>query len=155
MKTKKDILKTELCEIQEISISYKPAKIEFQKIKSSFDAVQILELFFQDEMSYCEHFFIAILNNQNQILGVKKISTGGMTGTVVDVRLIMQTALLAHGTAIILAHNHPSGTLRPSNADINITKKIKKAGECMDIKVLDHLIFSREGYYSFADEGNL
>lgn len=142
-------------EIQEISISYTPAKVDFEKIKSSFDAVQILELFFQDELNYRENFFVAILNNQNQILGVKKISTGGMTATIVDIRLIMQTALLAHGTAIILAHNHPSGKLKPSNADISITNKIRQAGESMDIKVLDHLIFSRDGYYSFADEGDI
>jgi DNA repair protein RadC len=148
-------LKSELSEIQEISISYKPRNIIGNKIGSSFDVEKILRLFFEDEMDYRENFFVAILNNQNEILGVKRISTGGMTSTIVDIRLIFQTAILGHATSIIVAHNHPSGTLKPSEADKKITNKIKTAGSYLDIKLLDHLIFSREGYFSFADEGIL
>jgi len=92
---------------------------------------------------------------QNEVLGVKRISTGGITSTVVDIRLIFQTAMLGHATSIIVAHNYPSGTLKPGEADKIITNKIKTAGSYLDIKLLDHLIFSRKGYFSFADGGML
>ena len=85
----------------------------------------------------------------------EQLSKGGMTGTLVDTRLVMKQALDVGATAIILAHNHPSGTLKASNADLAITKKLKEAGELLDIKILDHLIITQEAYFSFADEGIL
>jgi len=95
------------------------------------------------------------LNNANKVLSKQKISDGGMTATVVDVRLILKHALGLNATALILCHNHPSGTLVPSKADAVITNKIKRAAQCMDIQVLDHLIITDQSYFSFADQGRI
>lgn len=93
--------------------------------------------------------------NSNKVLHKAQLSKGGITGTLVDVRIVMKQALELGAVAIILAHNHPSGTLRPSAADKQITQKIKIASETLDIKVLDHLIITQKSYYSFADENML
>lgn len=100
-----------------------------------------------------EEFWIIYLNNSNKILSKSQLSKGGITGTLVDVRLVFKMALEIGATALILCHNHPSGTLIPSDADKQITKKLKQAGESLDIKVLDHLIVTDLNYFSFADEG--
>lgn len=102
-----------------------------------------------------EEFWILYLNNSNKIIAKAQLSKGGITGTVVDVRLLYKNAIGHGATGIILCHNHPSGALSPSQADRDITKKIKSAGEHLDIKLLDHLIITEEHYYSFADEGIL
>lgn len=102
-----------------------------------------------------EEFWIIYLNNSNKVLKKLQLSKGGMTGTLVDVRLVMRRALDLGATALILSHNHPSGVLKPSAADQAITKKLIKAGALLDIKVLDHLIITEHNYYSFADEGIL
>jgi DNA repair protein RadC len=100
-----------------------------------------------------EEFWVLFLNNSNKILFKTQLSKGGMTGTMVDVRIVFKLAFEQNATAIILVHNHPSGKLQASDADIQITKKIKTAGQQLDISVLDHIIISETGYYSFADEG--
>ena len=102
-----------------------------------------------------EEFWIVYLDNSNKILQSLQLSKGGITGTLVDVRIVFKKALLLGAVAIILAHNHPSGTLQPSNADINLTQKLKIAGEQLDVKVLDHVIITEKAYFSFADEGLL
>ena len=102
-----------------------------------------------------EEFWVLYLNNSNRILKSAQLSKGGSTGTVVDVRLAFKEALQLGAVGIILAHNHPSGTLKPSQADIQLTKKLKLAGESLDIKVLDHLIITEKAYFSFADENML
>ncbi len=102
-----------------------------------------------------EEFWILYLNNSNKIIKSAQLSKGGITGTVVDVRLAFKEALQLGAVGIILAHNHPSGTLKPSQADIQLTKKLKIAGESLDIKVLDHLIITEKAYFSFADENML
>ncbi len=102
-----------------------------------------------------EEFWIVYLNNSNKVIQSSQLSKGGITGTLVDVRLVMKTAIQLNATGIILAHNHPSGALTPSEADKLITKKLKTAGENLDIKILDHLIVTDREYYSFADEGIL
>lgn len=99
-----------------------------------------------------EEFWIVYLNNSNKVLRSEQLSKGGMTGTLVDVRLVLKTALEVGATALILAHNHPSGTLKPSEADKQITHKLATAGASLDIKVLDHLIITEKAYFSFADE---
>lgn len=99
-----------------------------------------------------EEFWIIYLNNSNAVLHAAQMSKGGITGTLVDVRLVMKEALEQSAVALILAHNHPSGTLKPSKADRQITEKIKSAAEVLDIKVLDHLIITQKAYFSFADE---
>ncbi len=102
-----------------------------------------------------EEFWILYLNNSNKIIKSAQLSKGGITGTVVDVRLAFKEALQLGAVGIILAHNHPSGTLKPSQADIQLTKKLKVAGDSLDIKVLDHLIITEKAYFSFADENML
>jgi DNA repair protein RadC len=100
-----------------------------------------------------EEFWIIILNRAHRVLKTEKISQGGLTGTVIDTRMILKHALDKRATSIIISHNHPSGNKTPSEADINITKKIKSAAEIMDITVLDHVIVAGKAYFSFADEG--
>ncbi|TAJ15069.1 JAB domain-containing protein [Marinilabiliaceae bacterium JC017] len=100
-----------------------------------------------------EEFWILLLNRSNKIISRLKLSQGGISGTVIDVRLIMKNAIENLATSIILCHNHPSGNLQPSEADLAITKKLKESGNILDIPVLDHIIVTDHGYYSFADEG--
>jgi DNA repair protein RadC len=102
-----------------------------------------------------EQFWILMLNNSNKVIYKFPLSKGGITATMVDTRLVFKSALAQSATALILAHNHPSGTLQPSQADKSITQKIKKAGELLDIKVLDHIIVTEKTYFSFADESLL
>jgi DNA repair protein RadC len=102
-----------------------------------------------------EVFYIILLNRANKIMGNQLISTGGISGTVVDARLIFKYAIEKLASYIILVHNHPSGNLRPSDADIKLTQNLKSAGKFMEIPVLDHLILSNTAYFSFADEGML
>ena len=100
-----------------------------------------------------EEFWVLYLNNSNKVIHKSQLSKGGITGTVVDIRLIFKTALENRAISIILTHNHPSGKLQASDADKDITKKLKVAGEQLDIKVLDHIIITENGYLSFQDEG--
>lgn len=123
------------------------------KITSSSDAFERL-IPYVENLNH-EEFWVIYLNQSNKILEIKNISSGGITGTVFDVRLVFKDALLLESTNIILCHNHPSGNLTPSEADKNLTKKTKDAGKLMNIAVLDHLIIADQTYYSFADEGLL
>ena len=102
-----------------------------------------------------EEFWILYLNNSNKIIHKSQLSKGGITGTLVDVRLVLKNALENGATSLILCHNHPSGTLIPSQADKDLTQKLKQASESLDIKVLDHLIITEQAYFSFADENLL
>jgi len=102
-----------------------------------------------------EEFWILLLNKANKIIGKCPISKGGVSGTVADLRVIFKLAIENLATSIILCHNHPSGNLKPSDADITLTKKLRDSGDLMDIPVLDHVIITDSGYYSFADEGIL
>lgn len=122
-------------------------------IRSSKDIADYLKLLLQDHNH--EVFAIIFLNRANRIKHFEIISRGGITGTVADPRIILKKALEAEATAIVLTHNHPSGNLQPSRADEEITLKIKRAAELLDITVLDHIIVSEDGYYSFADEGRI
>jgi DNA repair protein RadC len=102
-----------------------------------------------------EEFWIVYLNNANRVLQTVRLSIGGITGTLVDVRLVMKQALERGAVALILAHNHPSGTLKPSEADRQLTLRLKKAASALDIKILDHLIITTRDYFSFADQNIL
>lgn len=141
--------------VAEIEINYKnkikPA--DRIKISGSKDAYEILYQLWSDKVEYIEEFYILLLNRANTLLGFVKISEGGTTGTVADVKRIYQSALKANACSLILSHNHPSGNSRPSEADIQLTRKLKEAGLLLDISVLDHIIVTTEGYLSFADEG--
>lgn len=102
-----------------------------------------------------EFFYVMLLNRANRAIGIFQLSMGGITSTVVDLRILFQAAIKANASQIIMAHNHPSGQLKPSETDIALTKRIKSAGEILDIAVLDHLILTADSFYSFADEGQI
>lgn len=127
-----------------------PEQLQITSSKSAYEIFQPII----GELPH-EEFWIAYLNNSNKVISTFQLSKGGITGTLVDVRLAFKQALSLGATAVILAHNHPSGTLKPSVADKQITQKLKTAGESLDIKVLDHLIVTEKTYFSFADEGVL
>ncbi len=118
--------------------------------KSVFDVMQPII----GELQH-EEFWIIYLNNANKIQLKMQMSKGGITGTLVDTRLVFKKAIELTSTGIVLCHNHPSGTLKPSTSDINLTKKIKNGGDVLDIKILDHVIITENSYYSFADENML
>jgi DNA repair protein RadC len=146
-----------LSNVAEIAVSYKPKNSENPVISTSHEAYKVFLDFFPPEtLSLQERFVAMYLNRSNRVIGVYHMSTGGITGTVVDIRLLLSVALKTAATGIILAHNHPSGNLKPSEADKELTSKIKKASEYMDIKLLDHLIIAPEGkYLSFREDGLL
>ena len=102
-----------------------------------------------------EEFWLLLLNKANEVFARQQLSTGGMSGTVVDIKMVLKAAIEAGAAAFIAIHNHPSGNLQPSQADIELTRKLKQSGAVIDMPLLDHLIVSDRGYYSFADEGNL
>lgn len=139
----------------EVQLSYSSGQsnADLKKITSSKDAYSIFLLIWEEPLELLESFYVLFLNKANKVLGYRCISKGGVTGTVVDPRCIFQAALLVNASAVILAHNHPSGALTTSDADVAITKKITEAGKFLDIAVLDHLIMTSESYFSFADEG--
>ena len=125
-------------------------------ITSSKDAADLLlGLWNENKIDFIEQFKLLLLNRANKVLGVIDISSGGVTGTVADPKIIFAAAIKCNAVGIIMAHNHPSGNLKPSRADEELTQKVKGAGLLLDIRLLDHVIVSSEGYYSFADEGLL
>ncbi|WP_283637141.1 RadC family protein [Aquaticitalea lipolytica] len=124
--------------------------LEQKKITSSTSVFELMQPII-GELPH-EEFWIIYMNNSNKVIQKNQLSKGGITGTLVDVRLALKTAIEVGAVGLILAHNHPSGTLKPSQADKQITQKLKIAGESLDIKVLDHLIITEKAYFSFADE---
>lgn len=138
----------------EIGRRVRAEKVEQKpQIQNSMDVVN----FMQNKIAYLNHeeFWVLYLNNANLILKTAQISKGGITSTEVDTRIVMQEAVVQKATQLILCHNHPSGSVRPSRADINLTEKISKAAKIMDISLVDHIIIHREKYYSFAEEGRI
>lgn len=123
------------------------------RITSSNDIYQLIKPELMDLQR--EEFWVMLLNRANRLIKKQQISSGGISGTVADPKIIFKAALDQYASSIILVHNHPSGNLKPSTADLNLTKKMKEAGNLLEIPVLDHIIFSDEGYLSFADEGML
>ena len=142
--------------IGEVELTYKYTSKSWNKIYSSEDAYEVLlSTYREGTICYKEYFKVLFLNQAKQVLGYTLISEGGITDTTVDVRVILQAALLTNSVALILAHNHPSGSMKPSRQDIEITKQVKEAARLMRITVIDHLILTDTSYYSFADEGEL
>ena len=121
------------------------------KITKSSDIAEFSRNFYSDDISIYESFFIAFLNQQNNTIGFCKISQGGVTATVVDPLIVAKFVIESLSKNIILVHNHPSGTLKPSQADKDITKKIKEGLKMFDVTVLDHVILTEDSYFSFAD----
>ncbi len=144
--------------VAEIKLSYTPALslIKQPKISSSKDAYDILtQKWDLDTIDFVEEFKVLLLSRGNNVIGLVSVSKGGVTGTVADPRVIIVAALKANACQFIIAHNHPSGNLTPSQADLDLTAKIKEGANLLDLKLLDHLIISRAAYYSFGDEGLL
>jgi len=143
--------------LREIEIFYrnKVRMADLEKVAGSRDVYGVLQRIWSPRIEHVEEFMILCLNRANRVLGWAKVSQGGLSGTVADPKVIFQVALKSNACSLILAHNHPSGNLTPSEADIHLTRKLKEAGTLLDLPVLDHLIVSSEGYYSFADEGLL
>lgn len=148
-------MKTTEFTMPEITISYKDnvKASERVKILSSETSYSYLKPFYSECMEHHEESYVMFLNRANKALGVSFISKGGMAETIMDVKIILQTALKVHASGIILSHNHPSGNLRPSEPDKQITSKIKEACKVLDLHLLDHIILTEESYYSFTDGG--
>jgi DNA repair protein RadC len=123
----------------------------FGKITSSTKAAEYCREFWHEDINIYESFFILLLNRQAKPIAWAKISQGGVTGTIVDPRIVAKYAIETLASGVICAHNHPSGALQPSDADISVTKKIKEGLKLFDIELLDHVILTEEGHYSFAD----
>ena len=142
--------------VKEIQLSYKKRKINPVKINSSATAASFLHQIWNKRLLGIQEEFVALfLDRGNNVVSYYVISKGGISGTVIDVRLILAIALKTFSSSIILAHNHPSGSLKFSDADLNITYKIKSSGLLMNVNVVDHLIITENGYYSMADAGFL
>lgn len=147
-----------LLQVAEVQVTYRN-KIPFAerpKINCSGDAEKIFRTHWSDDMELVEEFNVLFLTRSNHVKGLFRLSRGGMTGTVADTRILFATALKSLSTALIISHNHPSGSLKPSSQDIELTKKLCAIGKIHDIPVLDHLILApHSGYYSIADDGML
>ena len=149
-------LKNPLNEVAEIKVSYSTnnsSKIKITSVNKAFEL--LLSCWDMETIELQEEFKVLLLNRSNEVLGIYPLSKGGITGTVVDSRLIFAVALKCNATGIIICHNHPSGKLLPSEADIILTKKIKKCADFLDISLIDHIIVTKNGFYSFSNEGNL
>lgn len=145
------------CIVSEIQLKYQPQPLT-EAIYGAKDIHQLLisRVFDAGTIGYKETFKVLLLNNANKIIGYTTISDGGLTSTIVDVRVIIQTALVCNATSIIITHNHPSGNPHPSGQDDSLTKKIKAACELMDIRLLDHIIVTPyDSFYSYCNEGRL
>lgn len=145
-------------QVAEIELVYKSKMKPSDRpvVKTSADSAQLLRDHWNaDTIELVEAFKVLYLNRANRAIGIYQVSKGGLTGTVADIRLIMAAAIRLAASAIIIAHNHPSGNLKPSRADEELTQKIKQAGAFLDIKLLDHIILTTDESFSFADEGLL
>ena len=149
-------MKTFKSKLREVTAVYKPNdSVQNVKITNSKDVNDFVRTIYPVEINIREAMLVLYLNNSNKTMGYSIAGIGGITATVVDIRLILRDALLTQSTNIILVHNHPSGSLTPSEADRQMTDKVRKAAEVMDIKLLDHLILTEDTYYSFAEYGVL
>lgn len=123
------------------------------KISNSFDAVKVFRSIWSNQIEVREEMILLLLDRSNRVLGYHLLSQGGITGTVADIRLVFGVALESLASSIIMAHNHPSGNIQPSEADKQLTRSIKDGGKMMDIELLDHIILTKHEHFSFSDEG--
>lgn len=140
---------------RELSLKEKKMDYKVATIKSSKDSAAFARNFYHEDLTIYESFFLILLNNSNDTIGHVKISQGGITGTVVDVKIIMKYIVETLAVGYIMVHNHPSGKLLPSIADVNITNRCKEASKYLDSKLLDHIILTETSYYSMADSGEI
>ena len=139
---------------QLFEIKKNPTEFPQIKIKSSKDAYDVIKQYYSDDIAVYESFFILLVNRANTTIGYAKISQGGICGTVVDIKMIAKYCVDTLASGVILAHNHPSGNLTPSNLDCVLTNKIVKALGLLEVSVLDHLILTEYSYMSFKDESD-
>lgn len=145
-----------LWRVAEVQVKYrgKVSTSDRPIINGSQSAEEVLRANWSENMALFEEFNVLFLNRANYVKGILRLSRGGITGTVADIRILFAVALKGLATGIIIAHNHPSGSLKPSSQDVDLTRKLKQAGQFLDITLLDHIILvPNSGYYSFADEG--
>ena len=140
-------------QFSEVEMTYKSKAKSETKVSGSKDCYDALWAIWSNKIEYVEEFCILLLNRASMVIAWAKISQGGIAGTYVDRKCIFQIALAANASSIILSHNHPSGNKQPSQSDITETKALVAFGKVLDIEILDHLIMTTEGYYSFLDEG--
>lgn len=142
---------------KEVELSYKrEKKIDRERLMSSEDIHKFALKFYDEKtIEFREYAYVILMNNSLKPNGWYKVSEGGLNETLVDVRLIMQAALLSNSTIIALVHNHPSGSVRPSRDDDRLTERVEKASKLLNIKFIDHVIVTPDAYYSYNDEGRL
>ena len=149
-------MENNLLQVAEVEVSYRPKFKASERPKVS-TSLEVYNLFInqwnRDKIELLEEFKIMLLNRTNRVLGIADISSGGVSGTFVDPKVIFSIALKGNASSIVLCHNHPSGNLRTSEADIRLTKKLTQAGLLLELPIYDHLIITNYGYYSFADDG--
>lgn len=144
--------------VAEVRLTYKrkASYLGEGELRSSIDVYRfLLSIYPKETVEYRESFKVLYLNNCGKAIGYTTISEGGIDTTCVDIRMILQGALLCNATQIILSHNHPSGNPQPSTQDMSLTKKVRDAAAIMQIKVVDHIILTTDSFYSFSDEGNI
>jgi len=142
--------------VNEIKLSYSRKGNAEKTVINSYEVSEVFRAHFDNEqIDYKESFYVLYLDQRNKVLGIKKTSECGISSTMVDVRIVMQGALLCNASAIVVCHNHPSGNLTPSSSDIKMTKKIEEAAKVLDFNLLDHIILTSDSYFSFLDEGLL
>lgn len=145
--------------VNELVLSYKKKESfkdnNFLQLNNSKKMSKLFRLIWNDEIEVRESFYLLCLNSKLDVVGFRKIADGGLSSVMVDIRLIFSTALLANSHSIVVAHNHPAGTLKPSHEDIALTNNILEASKVLSIKLLDHIILTADDYYSFADNGDL
>ena len=147
-------MKTYKSNLPEISLRMKNSGIAKCKISCSRDVADFFRMIFDSEtLEIYESMFAVFLNRSNNTIGFFRVSQGGLSGTVIDIRLVLKTALESLAHSIIICHNHPSGNIQPSDADRQITSKLKQAAALMDIQILDHVVLTSDSYFSFSDEG--
>lgn len=143
-------------QVAELLVSYSAHIMSEQKISNSRESYSLITNHWNlDTMEMLEEVKILLLNKANKVLGIYDLSKGGISSSIIDIKIVLSIALKTLASGIIIVHNHPSGNLSPSKADIDITEKLKSACKIMDIMLLDHLIISKEDYFSFADDGLL
>lgn len=143
-----------ICGVRELNVSYQKGKAG-PKISSSTNAADLFRELMTARSSFSEEFLMLALNRANMVIGFYRVSSGGVSGTVADPKIIFSIALQSLASGLILCHNHPSGNLNPSQSDISMTKNAMQVGKLLDINVLDHVILTDNDYFSFADEGIL
>ena len=151
-------MKNNITNLGEVDVVYRYTDTlnDRPEIKTAEDAIEIFkQLFNAEKLGLQEQFVAVYLNRCNKVIGTSNLFTGGVSGTVVDMKILLSVGLKLMASSILVSHNHPSGKLKPSQADLNLTKNLQQASKSLEIQILDHIIITENHYFSFADEGVL